>query len=329
MLEFRSYNREDLPACLALIREGHDTDFSEERFRWLHEQAPLGPSAIALCMDGDKVMGIYSVIRKKVCLGDRELIGGRDVDPVVHPSCRGQGVFSRLLKFGLENFTGLDFFFNFANPASARGFMANGWKQAFTLDDAVCQLGYDKAFSRNHLVYLATGSRIRNRPLRGEEITAGEARSFLTDSALQGALHAPADRLWVERSPKYLTWRYLDHPLHQYRWFLETGVDGHRHLAVVRHHPEQNRLDVVDFLGHGTEPNLGDWLPLWKKEFPGASVVVWASTPAAARRGFIQNPLAKGKGRPFLVREFPGKTMVTAAELGGPWCLTAGDLEIS
>ena len=35
--------------------------------------------------------------------------------------------------------------------------MKNGWRQAFTLEDAVCQLGYRRAITRDHLVYLATG----------------------------------------------------------------------------------------------------------------------------------------------------------------------------
>ncbi len=66
MLDFRLYEPDDFGSCLDLVRAGHDSDFSAERFRWLHEQGPGGPSRIALCLADGKVVGIYSVVPKNM-----------------------------------------------------------------------------------------------------------------------------------------------------------------------------------------------------------------------------------------------------------------------
>ena len=330
MLDFRLYEPGDFAGCLDLIREGHDADFSEERFRWLHEKGPTGPSKIAVCLRDTKIVGVYSVLPKTVQFAGETYCGGRDVDPVVHPSFRGQGVFSRLLDFGVSHFQGLDFYFNFANPASAAGFRKQGWLDVMPLEDRVCQLGFRSPLSRAGLLW-ACGRIVRPAPgaCRTSTLTTEGFQNFLeTDTRFAGSGKL-SSRGGVLRTTAYLSWRYLDHPLHKYKYYLAEDDAGKAALAVCRYDEAADRLTVVDLAGFGIKPRLASWLPLWREQFPQASVVVWHPLPRKTLAGFIGNPASRSKGRPFLVRESPsGKTPPGFLE-GRNWFITRGDLEIA
>jgi len=330
IVRVRDFISDDLPKCLSLIRMGHDPSFSEKRFRWLHELAPLSPSSIAVCEEGNEIVGIYSVIRKTVRLGPRVFVGGRDIDPVVHPSYRGKGVFSRLLEFGLANFQGIDFFFNFANTASSAGFRKHGWKEIETLDDYVCQLGFSNPFSKEFFLWLATLARHKRRTsMECREINQEEASLLLSEPSFLKNLFPPTNRFWVERSPDYIKWRYLKHPTHDYLWFFMGDPGSGGGLAICRVDKGENRLNIIDFWGLGVEPDLDGWLSTWKKSCPGTLATVWSTIPQNSISCFITNPIQRGKGRKFLVRPFPGRDMPIQLTTPGGWFITRGDLEIS
>jgi GNAT superfamily N-acetyltransferase len=327
MLTYRMAEPGDAEGCLSLLQQGHDPRFTAERFAWLHRQSPLGPSRRAVCVDGDRIVGLYSVIPRTIRLDDRRLVGGRDVDPVVHADLRGQGVFDQLLQFGLEHFHGIDFLYNFANPASARGFLRNGWRLSDPLEDRVCQLGYGRLLSREGLIWLASFARAGRRTSSSAvEIDGERVDAFLKNAEFDQRLFAPSGRLWAERNAAVLRWRYLEHPLHAYRWFLS---DDGAALAVVRHDTSTNRLTVLDLVGLDREPQLTPFLPLWATLFPAASVNVWSSMPEAMRPHFIGNPLRRGQGLPFLTRPMPGAPAVSRLDETAAWFIAAGDVEVT
>lgn len=330
MLDFRLYEPCDMGGCLDLIHTGHDAHFSEERFRWLHERGPAGTSQIALCLRGHQIVGMYSVLPKPIQFGGRYFCGGRDIDPVVHPSCRGQGVFSRLLKFGLANFKGIDFLFNFANPASSVGFRRQGWRDVMKLEDRVRQMGFRRPFSRAGLLW---GLGRMSRTSRDDFcIRLLDSEAFAELLSGNPRFAKPGKRLnrgGVVRSAKYLKWRYLDHPMHRYLYFLAENGSGGAGLAVCRYEKETDLLFVVDLADFGLWPNLCTWLPLWKEDYPTATVTVWHSLHPSILAGFIGNPASKGKGQPFLVREFLGGMAPKGYLEGGNWIITRGDLEIA
>ena len=329
-LSFRKYEPSDRQGCLDLLQAGHDPSFSSERFAWLHERSPLSPSEIALCLAGNRIVGIYSVIKKTARLGGATYVAGRDVDPVVHSSFRGQGVFSQLLKFGLENFIGIDFFYNFANPISARGFLRQGWRSVCPLDDRVYQLGFDRPLSKEFAIWCATGAwNARRTPTSVREITPEEAAGLLANPLARSQPREPDGRIWIERSPAYLRWRYLDCPMQQYRWFSAGMADQSPSLAICRFNQDTNQLIVLDVVGFGAEPSVAPWLPLWARLFPRAWVGIWSTVPRRTRPGFIGNPLKRGMSRPFLARPFPGREPPAQLFLPDGWFVSHGDLEIS
>lgn len=330
MLDFRLYEPGDMGGCLDLIRSGHDPDFSEERFRWLHERGPAGPSQIALCLRDQEIVGFYSVLPKPFRFLGLDVHGGRDIDPVVHPSCRGQGVFSRLLKFGLENFKDLDVLFNFANPASAVGFRRQGWRDVMTLDDRVRQLGSTSPLSKAGVLYSL--GKLNRYPRNDFRISTHDAKAFGEFLDSDSRFAEPDVHPFiggVHRSASYLKWRYLDHPLHQYLYFTAEDGTGGVAVAICRYEKAAERLSVVDLVGFGMTPLICFWLPLWEGMFPLATVVAWRSLTPETLTGLMSNPTSRGKGRPFLVRQFPGGQATAHVLESGYWMITRGDLEIA
>ncbi len=324
MLHVRNYQPGDEQACLALLRRGHDADFSDARFRWLHEEAPDGPSFRAVCCDGESVVGLYAALPKRVrCDGD-VFVGARDIDPVVDPAYRGRGVFGRLLDHALANMADVDFFFNFANEASRPGFLRRGWRVAGLLRDAVCQLGARKTSAAETLLCLATAARARRRP--DAEVVRLDPAALLAWPTLRPA--APRGRLWVERSQAYLRWRYARSPLRRYEIYAEVEAGTARRAAVVRPDPETRRLHVLDVLSD--DPDDFDLDPIvraLRRDHAGLRAVVFDTTPASARRRFLVNPLRRGAGYPLLIRQAPGGRWPRGAPDLGRFFLTHGDIE--
>jgi hypothetical protein len=273
---------------------------------------------------------MYSVLPKTVAYQDGSFRGARDVDPVVHPSQRGQGLFGRLLIFGLENFQDLDFLFNFANPASAKGFRRGGWRDAPPLEDCVRQLGFDKPISQAGLLrFLGCLQPHRGPSFRTRPVSEDEFRDMLSENSRFATPTSPPGRAGVERTADFLAWRYLDHPNHRYRFFLAEGTDGGVAVAVCRHDERSGLLSVVDLAGFGIDPPLTTWEDDWKQQFPRARAVAWRTLPAGNLKGFIRKPLNRGRGQTFLTREFPGGEAPFELTDTGKWYLTRGDLEIS
>lgn len=149
MISLRKYSLQDKDKCVDLLQRAHDSKFTIERFDWLHHHNPMAPSDIALVLDGENVVGFYGALKKTAIINDREYVIARDIDPVVDPNYRRRGLFGKMLDFALENFTDIDFFYNFANKASAPGFLKRGWQSIGPLRDCVSQTGYVSFFPEN------------------------------------------------------------------------------------------------------------------------------------------------------------------------------------
>ena len=330
MLNYRMYSTGDLGSCVRLIQEGHAPEFTEERFRWLHEQAPGGGSAIALCEEHSAIVGIYSVIRKTVSHAGRLYSAGRDVDPVVHHDYRRRGVFTSLLRFGLEHFRDIAFYFNFANAASAPGFRRSGWRDVGALDDYVCQLGFERVVSRDFVRWLSTGAWVDTKAEGCEEVSCQAAHKIVRCLAPKMTASPDQTRIWVVRSIEYLNWRYFRNPLRrEYRWFVEGAHGVPRSMVVGSVDNRNRRLTVLDLLDWSGEFEMRHYLACWSREFPGYWVGIWSHLPRRLVSGLVVNPLKRGSGWTFLVRA--GSSGICPDGLFSPsrWWITRGDLEVS
>ncbi|MFH1844055.1 MAG: GNAT family N-acetyltransferase [bacterium] len=324
MLTFRPYRPEDEQQCVELLQSGHDPAFSVERFRWLHFRNPLAPSVMVLGFADERLVGLYSAIKKRVVLDGRVYIIGRDVDPVVHPSQRGRGVFSQLLTQALAANQDIDFYCNFANRLSAPGFLKHGWSAIGSLADHVFQTGARSPLTTEFLYYLLTGARSwRCSPGDVREKTASETAMLLPGNA------APvAGRCGVERSAEYLSWRYFTNPLISYRYFLRFAGEALAALLIVREFADSRTALVMELVSFTSDPaRIDPFLTVLKCEFPKYRLKTWSTMPAPARRYFRSNFLKRGQGQPFFVRPAPGRELPPAIFELNSWLVTHGDSE--
>jgi N-acetylglutamate synthase-like GNAT family acetyltransferase len=328
MIQIREFENRDLDGCVRLLQSGHDPDFTVERFRWLHLVNTLAPSRMAVAEDAGQIVGFYGVIKKKILCGGVEYCGGRDVDPVVHPGYRGQGIFSRLLEYGIANFSEVDIFFNFANAASAPGFLRKGWQVAGNLDDRVFQVAPDWS-PKQILLYclcwgkLALQPRFRAGETRIEEVQPERVARLLTELKT-----APGNGLEVIRDGDYLRWRYLDKPGPGYRFLLESRA-GRPEKLYILNAPGGGEVALCDVVAaDGAQPSLQALFAHLRREGGPCKVKVWDRFPEALGRELVRKPFGGGRGCNFLVRRTPGSSLPESACRFDNWTITHGDLEV-
>jgi len=319
----RAYQDADREACLGLLRRGHDPRFSEERFRWLHEEGPGGRSHAVVFESDGRVVGLYAVLPRPAVLDGRPIVAGRDVDPVVDPAWRGRGLFTRMLEWMLAHGDGVDVYYNFANAASAPGFLKRGWSVTDTLVDHAAQLGYRRLASREGLLWAASRLVLPHGDRAGiDELAPAEI------AALPAPLAPAGRRFAVDRTAAFLTWRYCRSPLQRYRVFARRDAAGIRDLLVVRVDAERRRLFLVDLVVYRPDGGrFAAYLPRVAADLDVGWAGVWSTCPAAWRRGFLRSPRARGL--PLLVRFAPGRERLAAGLGRGDCHVTYGDVEVN
>jgi len=325
MLEFRKYRVEDKEKCIKLLQQGHDSKFTTARFDWLHHQNLLAPSDIALAIDGEEVVGFYAALKKTAIIDGKRYVSARDIDPVVDPSCRGQGVFTRLLEFALDNFSGIDFFYNFANRMSTPGYLKRGWKQIGPLRDYICQTGFDRLFSKEFILYAGSFGICRQKD--NSVILEIEVNDL--DKYTDLVPMPPEGKIWVERSIPFLQWRYQRNPRHHYLIFLYAEDNEVISFCVTRHIPEKHHLLILDLVPFkGFQYDLTPYLSIFKEKFQQSAVYLWHAVPKSMLKCFITNPAKKNIGQNLLVRKFPGKEVPNSIFDLENWYVSRGDSEV-
>jgi GNAT superfamily N-acetyltransferase len=211
-IEIINYSDDYLNDVICLLKIALMPGFSKDRWLWLHEKNVLAPSFVLLAKFEDKIVGIYAVIKKKILLGDKTLIAGRDIDPVVHPEFRGKGIFSMLLKEAKSKANEIDLFFNFANSLSQPGFVKHGWRIVY--------------FNKLIFVNMPIISNILNfwKGLFYQFNGIGNLTVIKTNSIED--FHFEADDLifdgdiYVNKTREYLNWRYTLNPDKKYEYYL-------------------------------------------------------------------------------------------------------------
>jgi len=233
------YAENDIPEIIDLIRLSFGHDFSAERWHWLHYKNLLAPSFIILARDDNKIIGIYSVIKKEITINGKKYIAGRDIDPVVHPEYRGKGIFSKLLKAGYEMCKGeIDIHFNFANEQSEAGFLKNGWTQVRNR-----KLAFPGIQKLNKFLRLL----VRLTPVKTpicKIIEIEHPEKFQMNHEFNSDKN-----ICIKKNMEYIIWRYCSNPDKQYRYFK--AVSGND-LAIFTGTVDHNKFTLLDILNQSS-----------------------------------------------------------------------------
>ena len=119
---FRRGTSGDLTSVAELSRAVYGVDRTAESIRWLYEQNPAGPCAFWLAEDrpGSRVVALRPVFPWRLSVGGRAIQSAQAGDAMTHPSYRGQGLFSALVKSAWTELreANVPFGFSFSNPGS-------------------------------------------------------------------------------------------------------------------------------------------------------------------------------------------------------------------
>lgn len=100
---------------------------SVEWFRWKHLEGPWGPSIGAVAIDHVGPIGLRLLLPWGFRLGDDMLLGHRATEAATIPRAQGQGVFTALNAW-MMNQVETDLIFSTPNEKSRGGYMKLGWE---------------------------------------------------------------------------------------------------------------------------------------------------------------------------------------------------------
>lgn len=202
------------------------------KLRWRFEQNPAraGVVAIAVDSDTDTIVGINAFCPAKLKVGAGSAMGYQSMDTIVDPACRGQGLFTRLIRAFYEAASTVDarVLYGFPNKNSAPGFFNKlEWKPLGTPPFLF------KPLKSGYFLKKILGSRAGkvDLPLAWASLPEPDEATVVTIDRFD----ARFDRLWeqfsapiaiaVARDHTYLNWRLADHPEAKYQTRAILGAD--------------------------------------------------------------------------------------------------------
>lgn len=182
---------------------------SEPYYRWKYGP-PEGMARIALVYEDGALVAANSMYPLRARSAAGWIRAWQSCDTATHPKGRGRGHFMRCLNALREHVGADEVFFGFPNKNSTPGFVKFGWAERGDV---------------NTFVRVLPGRSPERR--RGFE-RVGEFGAEQDEFATRLA-QVPNSAL-LDRSARYMNWRYFAHPLHRYEAF---ALEGHGRRAGV------------------------------------------------------------------------------------------------
>lgn len=305
--------------------------WSEDYWRWKHEDNPFGPSYLLVAEDGGRPVGLRVFLRWELQSGDRTVPAVRAVDTATHPDYRRRGIFSRLTREALDLAAadGTAFVFNTPNDRSRPGYLRLGWQVVGRVPLLV------KPLRPGRLLFPGSGDAVP--PSLEAFPSVGDllASPDLTDLEPE-ALAWRDGRLHTERSRRYLTWRYarIPNPRYHALWAREGGAFA---ALLFRGRLRRRRREVsvaeVLWTGDPEGPRLARrLLRELTRDADADYVVAGAATNTAERAvlrraGFLPVP-GLGLGPRLTVRTVRPDASPVSPYTWSSWRCSIGDLEI-
>lgn len=303
--------------------------WSEDYWRWKHEDNPFGPSYLLVAEDAGRPVGLRVFLRWRLRSGDRTVPAVRAVDTATHPDYRRRGIFSRLTREALELAAadGTAFVFNTPNDRSRPGYLRLGWQVVGRVPLLV------KPLRPGRLLLPGSGDAVPPSleafPSVDDLLESRELNDLVPE-----ALSWRDGRLHTERSRGYLTWRYARIPSPRYHALWEREGEAFAALLFrgrLRRRRREVTLAETLLTPDPTSPTLARrLLRRLARDVDADYLVASAATDtterAALRRaGFLPVP---GLGPRFTVRSIRPDAPPASPYTWSSWRCSIGDLEI-
>ncbi len=211
------------------LMESSLTPKSQQWLKWKYLFNPFSNEPIvfgAIDEKNNKIVGIRPFIPCKLTIGNKTIKAAQPCDTVVDQDYRGQGIFKAMNEHAIRALKeeGYLLFFNFPNFNAMPGNLKSGWHDVTLVDESFSFKSFSKVVSGQ------SGSRLYSLasfPLGLKWNKANYALKQLSDYSYgykiqkDNSVSEEFELLWqeaekqrvrVERSAKYLRWRFLERP---------------------------------------------------------------------------------------------------------------------
>lgn len=246
---------------------------------WKHVDNPFGASPVLVAEEDGKLVGVRAFMRWQWQTGQERYSALRAVDTATHPGYRGRGIFKKLTLQLVEECraTGNDFIFNTPNQQSRPGYLKMGWE---SLGKIPVRIQLRKPLNLLKKTPEKQLERIRRLTPQMVEYfpvdwALAQFRSGAWGEDLEGA-----GKLYTQKSPAFIDWRYVQCPVQQYH-----ALSGKNFLIVfyLKPQPRGTELRLTEVLldkNHDRQELKREWLrliQLLKPDFISAAPA-WSST---------------------------------------------------
>lgn len=264
---FRNWTDEDEAALLTLQETVfHDHSLaSPEFFQWLYRDNPAGRAVIICCQTAEgKIVSQYATIPFPVRLGDSVVTGSLSLNTATHPDFRRLGLFVKGATAGYKQLldSGVPFTFGFPNRNSYPGFVN---KLSFT------NIGSPTVFTRILDINLTLSEKVRYRGrfIRNPKLSKifdlvrKPLRSTVPLTKITEFTGIPVESLWepalltTAANSRWLTWRYVAHPLKRYSIVVTGSVIKPSALAVYHITEDEVKKGVIMELFVAASSDIG------------------------------------------------------------------------
>ena len=319
-IAIRRMRPSDEPGVLALVDVALDRRPDPRNatfFAWKHVENAFGTSPSWVALDGDRVVGLRTLMRWEFDTPAGPAKAVRAVDTATHPEYQGRGIFSMLTRLAVSELTGegVDFVFNTPNDKSRPGYLKMGWRQVGQLPTGLRPAGPKSlpriAASRLPAAMWSTPTDA-GVPALDALRDDGEVDKLLSFTRLPAGIQ-------TRRTPEYLRWRYGFEPLVYRAMPAGPSTSDGLLLFRVRQRGRASELVVGDLLLPEASPASVRQLVRSALRATRADYALGLRTVPVT--GLLPLP---GQGPILAWRSLASDTMPPLAD----WKLSLGDIEL-
>jgi len=221
--EVRQALPEDSPQLTELFRVVFEFARSASHDRWKFDDNPYGPPVIAVADDHGTLVGQYALWPMALRLGQQVTPCAQSLDTMTHPDYRGQGMFTVLaeecMRYAAKR--GIEALFGFPNENSFPGFVRRlDWDHTgdIPLWFRPLTIGRHRRVPAWGAATATAAARLLPKGDRGGfEVVAMAPLPVILDAFLERCART-SGACRVERTTRYLSWRFSSDSDMQYRW---------------------------------------------------------------------------------------------------------------
>ena len=166
--KLRLFQDQDMDELVNLcqLQVGKAAAVTAEYITWQREHNPAGQAQLGIAKERstDKILGLVWFMPFNIQIERQSILGSQSLYALVHPDFRGQGIFTGLVPFCLDNLSqaGIHFSYGLPNPKSFTPFVKRlGWTHIGEARLWVRPLNIHRIFTRRYgqgLIYKCLGT---------------------------------------------------------------------------------------------------------------------------------------------------------------------------